>query len=317
MTVTYFFGKGGYDLHFHMPSLSTGQWVGVRCDSAFTNSDLDDEDATGTVRIKKTATGFQVILLDTSGAQIDLYGFDYPDVATDVRVTVHNDTISVIFGDFWAVTLWLKATRHAETPAVYMLASGAITVTDIRLTELCDCQDKISVDIETSAANAIASVIDRRPIEQWSLYDGSLCFAYDPPVQTLPRVEHAWSIEQIEERNDRAGSDGIAYHQGTAVVVDEDALEELGFATRTFRFTGMEHGAITATRKLMEKARQDRKRHLIRRQMLPALELFDRVEFGIMSAGGIAFMDGVMIVDRLTFGLTGTQAEMLIDGRTA
>lgn len=317
MSVTYDFGAGGFDLHLTLPALAAGQWVAARCNAAFTAADAELAAPSGTIRLERSAGGFILKLFDAAGVLIESYGFSYISAQpVRVRLRARNEAVSLLLDDWWAVTLWLKRVKHPETAQVWLLASGAITVTDIRLVELSDGQDQVLVDIDSSASNAISAVLQQRPILQWSLYDGSRCFAYTPPVATHD-VTWFWSGSRQRGDSDRAASDGLVYHsQGTAVVVDPLALAQIGFVTRAFRCPELEHGAITAAQKTLEAGRQEGEQVKLARQLVPALEMYDRVAYGAVVGGGVAYLGGEMIVDDLTFDLSGPQARMDIGGRS-
>lgn len=319
MSVQYNFGRGGYDLHFTMPALSINQWVAVQCDSAFTESDQDETAPIGTVKLKRTDDGFEVSLLDTNGNVLEQYAFEHAakDQVNRVRVRVRNEAVSVSLNEWWAVTLWLKQVRHAEQPAVYLLASGAIEVSEIRLVELADGQDQVQVDVEDSSANAIAAVIQRRPIFQWCLEDGSMRFSYDPP-EALHEVLWAWKVDQNHDLSDRAASDGLVYHrEGVAVVIDDEALEEIGLVTRTVRYSELEHGAIRAGHKLLERGRQALHRTTLTRALIPHLETYDQVHYEALIGGGVVGVEGTCLAEKVTFNITGAVAQMTIEGRAA
>jgi len=317
MSVQYFFGTGGFDLHFTLPVLTVNAWVAVRCDSAFTLDDQDEASPTGTIKLKRITGGFEVSLLDAAGSTLESYAFNSISAqsACRVRVRLRNDAVSVTIDEYWAVTLWLRDVQHPETSAVYLLASGSIAVTDIRLTELCAGQDKIEVDIEESAANAISAVLKRRPVLQWAREDGALCCAYDPPLATHETL-WAWGADRQRALSDKAASDGLVYCQDrTVVVIDDRALEEIGLVTRALRYTDLEHGAITAGRKTLEKGRQDANRVTIKRALMPAMEAYDRLSYALLIGGGVAGMEGTCIVDRITVDIAGAAAKATIEGR--
>ncbi len=308
-------GMGGFDLHMTLPGLDVGQWVDVICNSAFTEADLGVPEPQATIRLEKSAGGLLARLLDTSGALIEAYEIlQVGGAALWVRVRVYDEAVSLSIDGGWAATLWLAAVRHAETTNIKLAASTQLTVQEITLVELADGQDQVTVDIEASSANAISSVTSRRPIRQWALEDGAVAFAYSPPRET---VEANWaaSIEQVESSPERAASDGIVYHEEITIVSDEQALREIGFVTHTFRFSNLRHGAITASRKMLEMGRQERKRTTITRALMPHLEAMDRLQCAFGIGDGIKTVDEAILVEEISLTIAGGQAACTITGR--
>jgi hypothetical protein len=105
------------------------------------------------------------------------------------------------------------------------------------------------------------------------------------------------------------------YHQSTAVLVNEAALEEFGFMTRTFRYPELESGAIRAAEAGLEIGRQDGKRYTLARAPLPALEPYDWVTFGVVIGASVAYVEGTMEVDTVHVEVSGARARAVIEGR--
>lgn len=317
MAVTFDFEVGGWDLWFTLPALSTGQWVKATFDgSAFTSADRDDAGREGAFKIERTADGFELSLLCTAGDTVEVFEYACsPAGAVEVRVMSHNKAISVTLNGMWAHTFWLAYVRHAVDPVVYLNASGAITVTDVRLVELYDGNEDVFIDVDGSSANALASTFGRRPIRTWPQYDGALCFGYDPPravVEARNVKRWGWTKGSSEH----TGSDYLVFQrEHVGLAVDFDALEDFGFVTRALRFPEQEHGAISAATKLQEQGRQEQLVYECAVLLLPALELYDVVDLYATASGALAGVEDNFIAEKVSVEVGSGKAGMTIEGR--
>ncbi len=299
MSETFNFGTGSFDLWFTMPALSTGQWVRVICDSAVTAGDVGDADASATIQIERTATGYDLSMLSKSGSRVDKISIAAPAGACRVRVNCRNNAFSIILGRWWGHTFIVRTVSHRERPAVYLSASAALTVTDILLVELSDGHDEVSIDIENTTANAISSVINGRPISTWSVFDGSICYAYDVPAQEI-KVQRVATYNRRRALTPYAAADLVVFHQNTAVLSDAESLATWGFLTRVFRYPDLEAGAIRAGRKIQELSKSGAVRGECRARIDPRLEMFDTVQVEMIASGGVAGVEDSMLVDVLS-----------------
>lgn len=298
MTVTHYLETGGFDLRFTLPALTAGQWVAVQCDSAFTAVDVAASAPTGTIKIAKTASGYEIVVLDSDDVEVDVFEFERDSGAAVVRVVVYNHAISLQFDDAWVATLFIEHVRHAEVSTVSMLASGSITVTSVLLAELGHGREPIWIDVEMTGYNVISGVIGDRPIKTWAVYDGAVNFAYTPD-DDIGYVVDALSVETIKSSQGKAASDGLVFHENMALVLDEMALEEVGFVTRALRFSGLEHGAIVAAEKMMAEGRLARRQYLATTRLRPEMEPYDLAQLWIGDGRGIDAVHGRMLVEQL------------------
>lgn len=302
MTVTYDFETGGFDIGFSMPELSTDQYVEVSCNSIFISHDADETSPSGVVRLTKAATGYTLEVLDTNGLTIDEASIIYPVAAVDVRITVNNNVISILLNGLWVMTFWLSYVKHAESPTVYMRASGAITVTNICLVELSDCRpETIWIDVEETGENVISAVIKRRPVLTWPRYDGVQNYAYNP-ARSVHTVYRVTSWEEAEKLGS-AASDIIFFHENAGVRVDLETLEDFGFLTRALRYSDFDHGAIAAAREAQTTARQRTKQYTFTRPIMPALEFYDVVNLQARSGDALTGVDDFIVVEDIKVAL--------------
>jgi hypothetical protein len=303
VSVTYEFGSGSYDLAFKMPVLSTGQYIEVKSNSAFTASDRALSEASASIRIGKTADGFEIKLKNNAGYSIEEYGFDYESAAVRVRIIVHNEFITVMFNSRWVRTFALAYVWHPYEIDLHMKASTNITVTEIVRSELDDWREVIAVDVETTGSNAVDAVIGRKPISMWARYDGTVCFAYDPIRETV-EIEHVSSVIKTMEENDGLCSDAMIYSERVAVALEEEVLEDYGFITRLLRYADLEFGAIVAGKHAMEIAKQAVHYHEIRGRFKPEAEINDILFYDAVMGDDWSHVSGYFIAETMSVNIT-------------
>ena len=317
MGVTFDLGSGGFDLWFTLPVVASSAWVKVTADgSAFVSGDADDSSREGSILLTRSATGWTIALQCTAGATIESYSVAYdPDGVMDVRITAHNEAISIVFNGMWIHTFWLKYVKHADDPVIYLSASGAMTVTDVRLVELYDCNDSIDIDIDAASANAIASTFMQRPVRVWPQYDGALCFAYEPPRSEVEiRSAKSWQVR--EQSSEKTASDMLVHHKdAVGVVIDTDILEDFGFITRALRYPEYEHGAMAAARVQIAEGRQEQQRWEIECAIEPELEMYDVVDLVATSGDALAGVEDTFIAEKVSFEVGSASGRMTIEGR--
>jgi len=286
-----------------MPVLTTGQYIEVKSDSAFTADDREESGRCGVIEIKKTADGFTITLEDMSGSTIEAYSFDYAAAAVDVRVTAHNQFITITFNGRWIRTFALSYVWHPYEITLSLRASANITVTNIVRTELDDWREVIEVDVESTGMNAMDAVIDRKPISVWPRYDGSVCFAYDPERETA-EIINVSSVIKTTEENDGLCSDALIYSDQAAVALDEETLESYGFITRLMRYADLEFGAIVAGVHAQEMARQSVLYHEIRGRFNPEAELNDILFYDAIMGDDFSHVSGYFIAESIGLNIT-------------
>ena len=304
MTETFHFGTGGFDLRFKLPALTSGQWLKVAWNSAIVSGDLNLSSPSASLELKRTDTGYTLSLKNTAGGLVDRFSCALPAGQAACRVIVRNVMISVMIGDDWAHSFILRSVSHAEKPEIYLSASGVFTIQDVLLVELADGHDDVTIDIENNVENAIASVINNRPITIWSRYDGSINYAYE-----VPRAEIwsyvAKSIGLTWQLPIQAGSDLIVFHTNTAVFSDVELLRKRGFFTRVHKYPNLEAAAIRAGRKLQSLGKTDLERAAIASPFLPQIELYDVVHLQATVSGGQHAVDKWILVDDLKISSKG------------
>lgn len=308
--ITYDFGVGGYDVLFRLPELSSGQWVGVKSNIGIKDTDTPAT-ATNTLRIGDDGTNYLEVY-NSVGTLVERFdGFDNFGL---VRVVFHNEFLTVYVDQRWVHTFCFSYVYHPDQADVDLLASGAITVTDIRLKELSDWREAIFIDLETDSMNVISSVILQRPVDIRPTYDGGLSFDYDPPRDTVV-VTDVREYEYALTENRQASSDGIAYFTNVAVIVDPKFAEDYGFVTRLYRLPDLDNGAIRAVKVMQDRAREGNKPHSVRMRIRPELEVGDILHLQLALSGTGTVVDKQLIVERLDFIVGDAQNTMRLEGR--
>lgn len=279
MTIRYDFGAGGFDITFNVPALSTNDYIRIKCDSSFWAADESLTSPYGYIDIKKTATGWELAVLNTSLADIERLPIaasevQMSDSVNHARITVHNEFISFYFNGRWVNTFWLKDVMHKEEPTVWLLGTATIVLTEIVYPELNDWRDAIFIDLEQTGMNAVGSIILSKPIDIFSKYDGSICFAMNAIGDDVEMAQYIRKISRANSRNPQACSDGIVYFTDVAIVIDEDYLAEYGLSTKLIRLPDLDQG-IRAAVKLQNKARKLQKQVEVVGRFNPEIEMKD------------------------------------------
>lgn len=311
--IAYDFGVGGYNLSFVMPELASGQWVGVKSNIGVTYDDIaSPATSINTIRVGKDASGNYISILDRDNNLVERYT-GFPNFGK-VRIIFHNEFVTVYVDDAWIHTFGFGYIYHPEAPTIDLLASGNITITNIRLQELADWREAIFVDMETDSMNAISSVILQRPVDIRSSFDGALVFEYDPPRSTVTITdakEHQYALTDSRQ----GCSDAITYFTKVAVTVDPKYAEQFGFVTRMYRFPDLDNGAIAASKIQQRRSREGSYLHSVRTRIRPELEVGDILRLQVTPDGGGAAIDKSFIVERITLQVGDGINATTIDGR--
>ena len=311
--VLYDFGTGGFALRFSCDTLSNGQYIRVKCDSALAFIDMDDADRVGYIQIYKYADYYEVSVLDSNLDQVVAYRCDIPGTYLTIDITVHGKFISFYCNDMWYKTFWLSYVQHREIPTVSVLGSTGVVLYDILYPELNDWRDAIYIDLEQSGMNGIQSVILTKPIDVWSRYNGNICFAWEPPHEVIEPFyvrEYGRSLQ----KDNKASSDGIVYFTDVAVVIDTEYIDEYGFATRLIRLPDLDEG-IQAGAKLQQKSRKNMKQRSGTFRFDPRIEYEDAAQIRQTIDSVDLEVDETFIVQGISINISPSKNQMKLKGR--
>jgi len=313
--VIYLLGLGGYDLQFTIASLASGQELRVFSNSAFVSGDFADANRRAYVGIKNNAGAYELYLRDTALNVLEFFPMTQTSLGV-VRVIAHNEFVSVYVDRVWVHTWALSYIYHPEDISVgIVLSTGTATVTNTLLRELSDWRENVWVEIDSTSANAISSIINQRPVDIWSDYRGYVNYVYE---YTRSTFDMEFVDRHLIDRDDTVGSsDGLLYGNAAAPVVDTDFMTDYGFVTRVYRLPDVESGPIRAIKHFQELGRQRTKKHSIDSRIFPSVEIGDIVSVAkTLSGTGTAFSEDAIVED-LRISISAGQNRMAITGRDA
>lgn len=313
--ITYLLGLGGYDLQFTIASLASGQELRVFSNSAFVSGDFADANRRAYVGIKNNAGAYELYLRDTALTALEFFPMTQTSLGV-VRVIAHNEFVSVYVDRVWVHTWALSYIYHPENISVgIILSTGTATVISTLLRELSDWRENVWVEIDSTSANAISSIVNQRPVDIWSDYRGYVNYAYEYSRSTF---DMEFVYRHVIDREDTNGSsDGLLYGDAAAPVVDTSFMGDYGFVTRVYRLPDVESGPIRAIKHFQELGRQRTKKHSIDSRIFPSVEIGDIVSVAkTLSGTGTAFSEDAIVED-LRISISAGQNRMAITGRDA
>jgi len=321
---------GGFDLHFTMPQISDGHSVTVYADNLYIfDQDADPPAATSDkieISIKRNGSVFQVTSLPTGGTIIDdvIINTDVLQSGShDVRILFHGEFCSVYI-DKTSVATFAYGEDNLEWPSVqvnlYMKCSATYGMTNLKVVELFDWREAIYVESELTAASALGSVVQERPVEMAPTPDGGLAFSYNIERDTITYTNaQTLNTFKSHQRTDRtvydAGSDAIVYYADVDFVSHTGFASEQGFLTRVFKLATLDTGANTAAQLLLEKAYEGQYQHNIQMRPDPRVIVGDRMEIHYLVPGTDRQVDYALIVEGVSITVEEGQYTMTVHGR--
>jgi hypothetical protein len=316
MAVSYDFGTGGFEILFTFSASSPGS-VSIKCDSAFVERDKSLENPYGTIEFVAGDEGFDINLYRTDLVLIESMSTDLMVGGSRclIRVTVHNEFISIYSNGRWVNTFWLKGVKHKEEPTIWVSGTPGNSIVDVLFPELNDWRDAIFIDLEQTGMNAISSVVLSKPIEIWNKATGEICFAMNfVRDQIQVHKGHLRRISEEHSRNNQACSDGIVYFTDVAVVIDEEYLQEYGFSTRLIKVPDLDQGIRAGTR-MQDRARKSQNNREISMRYDPRIEYRDVVRAIVESKTAQGTLDANCLVENMRVTLKENSNELVVSGR--
>ncbi len=318
---------GGFDLYFEMPQITDGHSVTVYADNVFIN-DSDGEPTANKLEISITRSGsiLQVESLPTGGTDIDDVTINTDILQADdhsVRVLFHGEFCSVYLDRTSVATFAYGAdalTWPDTAVDLYMKCSATYTITDILVNELFDWREAIYVESELTAASALGSVVQERPVEMAPTSVGGMSFSYNIIRDTITYSNaQSKNTFRSHQRVDRtvgdAGSDAIVYFADIDFVSHQAFADEEGFLTRVFKLATLDTGANTAAQIMLERAYANQFQHNITMRPDPRIEVGDRMEIHYLVPGTNTQRDYALIVENISIGIDEGRYMMSIAGR--
>lgn len=312
---------GGFDVRYTIPILTSGHNVELYASNLYLNE-------TETISLKiANASGTLTVSSDPSGSTpSETIETDFSvSKAHDVKVYFHGEFLSVFIDDRLVFTFAYgedNLTWPSDQVALYLKASANYTVTDVKVIELFDWREAIYVESELTAASAIGSVIQERPIEIFSDQYGGLTFSYnierDEIVYTpaiSKRILHSHFRNEATSKD--AGSDAIVYFSDIAFVSDPKFAKEEGFITRVLKMASLETGAAAAAQMVLKLSREKQKNHNIVLRPDVRFMLGDKLTFHYYMPGINSLHEFCIIIESITIEAQEGKYRMAVSGRQA
>jgi len=202
---------------------------------------------------------FVVVSTYLASTEIDKsdYPRDFEEYSVfNVRVFLFNDRISVYINSKWVYSYCLGAVSYPDviTQSLNPVGDG-VTVTNVRVVELCDGREAVYVDYESTSDNAISSIIQERPIEVLSAVGRAAEFTYGYTKNNVG-AQKIDSYDESEADNSQMSSDGLVYARDVSISIDTYIAEHFGLITRLYRLPDIDNGIARAIKAIQRKARQ-------------------------------------------------------------
>jgi hypothetical protein len=320
---------GGFDLYFKIPQLADGHSVTVYGSNIFIYDEEDPPVETAFVveiSVKRTGSILQVISHPTGGTRLDdvIINTDVLQSGThDVRMLFHGEFCSVYL-DRTSVATFAYGEDDLKWPTadvnLMMKCSATYTIEELLVCELFDWREAIYVESELTAASALGSVIQERPIEMAPTVDGGMSFSYNIVRETLTysnaQTKNTFrSHQRVDRTVGDAGSDAIVYFADIGFVSHQAFADEEGFLTRVFKLATLDTGAPTAAYIMLEKAYETQFQHNITMRPDPRIEIGDRMEIHYLVPGTATQRDYALIVESIGIGIDEGRYVMSVSGR--
>lgn len=308
---------GGFDLEIELASsLTSGQRIDIITDIA-----IVEEEATSTIRVSNSSGSIYLTLFheDVPSEIFLCYGAHSPK---HIRVVYYHEFIAVELDELWQHTFYPSYVYYnTDVATVHIRPNYSATVDSVRKRELSDWREAIFIDLETATANAIAGVIQQRPVEIYGRWDGSVRYQYTPLVRSTLDIKefvHDYTIDQ--EENQQTAAEAIVYYIKTGMVVDPESFKRIGFVTRVYRLPDLDSGGLRAASISQLRARQQMKNHTIIGRLDPRLELGDVALVGTIGdplrvPPNAKLLVEAAIIESLQISIDGKKASMTIRGR--
>jgi len=232
-----------------------------------------------------------------------------------LRAYIYDEFASFYINEKWIYSGGVANVDYPDPIEVDIVADGATMFFDrVERFEIPDHREAIYVDLETSAENALGSVIQQRPIEMFTDTGRTLSFTY-----ALLRDEiYAHHIERANETREdppQMSSDGLVYYADVGITMDTKTAEDVGLITRMYRLSELETGAIRGAKMLQDKSRQRRNMMDISARLDPRLEVGDIYHIDVIVTSTNRHIIKDVIIENITLSATEKRYSMNLTGR--
>ena len=322
---------GGYDVRFRIPALGTDNWIALYADTLYIG---DPDDTNGVdVGIKNVGGYLTIYALPKGGSEPASYMVtDIADSPRDIRILFHDLYASVYMGGKWIHTFaWNEYDKDADDHSgtikwpndpvgLYLYSNTNLTASNLLVSELFDWREAIYIESEMSAASALGSVMQERPIEIFPTSDGGLSFSYhierDTVTYTVTLAKRMIRFHnRAEHTAQNAGSDAVVYFRDIAFANDPAFADSEGFITRVMKLSGLDTGARAAATLILEKANERQYRHRLEMRPDIRLEQGDRIDLTYTLVGTDTTLNYEMIVEDLSIRVAEGESAMEVVAR--
>lgn len=310
---------GGFNIRFDIASFALGSSIELQSNIQIIEG---GSYPTSVVIINKQSDRI-VIMYGTDRYHLSYY-FDYMiDNAESFRILFHDEFCTIYIDNSWAYTFSFDYVGYPQELSLNMFyfdgteeSEGTCQISNLVIQELCDWRDAIYIDLDTTASSAIQSVIQQRPIEIVPRYDGALQFYYEPEERDTVPLSFLTEVRKIEEESKTACSDAIVYYSDVNVLSDDQTAEEIGFITRIYKLSELDHGALKAARVMQKKARQSVRKYRVQGRLNLALEIGDVATIEFTAVDTQDSYSESFIVEAIQTNIANGEAYMAIEGRS-
>lgn len=234
----------------------------------------------------------------------------------DMRIFFSNARISVYASNKWIYSYNMLSIAYPSTQDLSLKAVGeGVTLLNVRRVEIADAREAVYVDYESNSDNAIASVIQERPIENLSAIERAAEFTYSA-VKDEVLLGKASSYEDTVSDNPQTSSDGLVYSMDVGISIDPWVAKHLGFITRLYRLPELDSGVERAVGSLQKRGRQSRSKVTIQHRINPLLEVSDiYVMDGTIVTGTSRVINDRVVVEDIGININDGSYRQTTSGR--
>jgi len=303
MTSTSVFG--GLDLSMDLPDI-TGKTLYINIGNL-----------SATVAINTTYVGFySADAFDGGGTIIAtklVEKYSLTAAITHLRVFIHDDFISV-YNDIHCIGSCCPTPPKClvNTP-VKLKATSPITVTNIRIRELGTYREAVWVDMESTGANAISSVIQERPVLLFPRHNGAVAYTYlgNLGSSNLYRVRN----HRKETRFTPGMSDITAYYAYSKLVQSTSWASDVGFTPAVLRLPNINTDVDFITQIIQQRALEGLTLYTANARLHHLIEIGDKVNLSYVLSGTGTTVSEYFIAENLSFNWRPTQESETLQGR--
>lgn len=271
-------------------------------------------------KTESTITYF-VCTTELDGVVIDKANYsistDYSYQKQHVRIYIHNTALSIYINGKWVYSNVLGFVDYVTDLVECTLSvhGGALTLYNIKRTELHDYRDAVYVDYEATADSAIQSVIQERPVQIFSEPERMLSFTYHC-IKDIVEAHHVKEYQTGINNNGNMSSDGLIYYTNVSINTSQHTADEVGLITRLYRLSNLETGAIRATKILQQLALERRYPITIFMRPDPRLVIADQLDIDVIITGTARNIVDHCVIEDVSINFSDGDYGMIIRGRT-